>query len=166
MIVVGIDPGFAITGYGFVREKDDGLEVIDFGAILTSPEDSQEKRLQTIHDKIKELILVHRPGIGAVEKIFFQRNVSTAIGVGQARGVILLALAECGISSVEYSPREIKQSITGYGGAEKLQMQQMVKAILGMKEIPQPDDAADALSLAICHIHSCKIQNLINFGKV
>jgi crossover junction endodeoxyribonuclease RuvC len=162
MLVVGIDPGIATTGYGFVREKDDGLTVVDYGAILTSPSDSQEKRLQIIHEKIKELLLLHKPDSGAVEKLFFQKNVTTAIGVGQARGVILLALSECGIPLGEYSPREIKQAITGYGGAQKMQMQQMVKAILGLQDIPRPDDAADALSIAICHIHSSKVQNLID----
>lgn len=162
MIVIGIDPGIATTGYGLVAETNDGFRVIDYGAIMTSPDESQGKRLSEIHEKLKELILLHRPDSGAVEMLFFQKNVTSAVSVGQARGVALLALEECGIQVAEYSPREVKQSITGYGGAQKMQIQQMVKAILGLPEIPKPDDVADALSIAICHLNSYKLQNLIH----
>lgn len=164
MRVLGVDPGIAITGYGLVEETKEGLAVIDFGAILTSSVDSQGRRLQIIHDKLNELILLHKPESGAVEKLFYQKNLTTAIGVSQARGVILLAMTENNLPIGEYSPREVKQSITGYGGAQKMQIQQMVKAILGLPEIPTPDDAADALSVAICHLHSHRIQNLIDLN--
>ena len=112
------------------------------------------KRLQKIYIELGELLSKHRPESSAVEKLFFQRNVTTAISVGQARGVALLALGEAGITVDEYAPREIKQAIIGYGGADKRQVQDMVKALLGMEERPHPDDAADALAVAICHLHS------------
>jgi crossover junction endodeoxyribonuclease RuvC len=113
-----------------------------------------------LYNKIKEILFLHHPESGAVEKLFFQRNVSTAISVGQGRGVALLALAESGIDVMEYTPLEVKQAVVGYGGAEKGQVQAMVKAILDLDEIPTPDDAADALAIAICHLHSARIKQL------
>jgi crossover junction endodeoxyribonuclease RuvC len=161
MLVVGIDPGTATTGYGFVVEKaDGGLKAIDYGVIVTSADLAPHRRLLQIYQELKELLLFHRPESGAVEKLFFQRNVSTAIAVGQARGVALLALAEIGLDAGEYSPLEVKQAVVGYGGADKNQVQQMVRAILGLENIPRPDDAADALAVAICHLHSCQITRL------
>ena len=161
MITLGIDPGTAITGYGIINEEPDGhLIILDFGVIRTSPEQLHADRLVQLYRRIKELILLHRPEMGAVEKLFFERNVRTALNVGQARGVALLAMAELGIRIGEYTPMEIKQAVAGYGGADKNQVQQMVKAILELDAIPQPDDAADALAVAICHIHSVKIRNL------
>ncbi len=161
MITLGIDPGTAITGYGVINEEQDGhLNVLDFGVIRTSPEQSHADRLVQLYRRIKELIILHQPEMGAVEKLFFERNVRTALNVGQARGVALLAMAELGIKIGEYTPMEIKQAVAGYGGADKNQVQQMVKAILELDAIPQPDDAADALAVAICHIHSVKIRNL------
>ncbi len=161
MLVVGIDPGTATTGYGFIREDPQGsLEVVDFGVILTSADHSAEKRLLQLHQQLNQLLLLHRPDGCAVEKLFFQRNVKTAISVGQARGVILLSLAEMGLPVAEYTPLEIKQAVVGYGGAEKFQVQQMVKALLGLERIPQPDDAADALATAICHLHSMRLASL------
>ena len=161
MITLGIDPGTAITGYGIINEEQDGhLNVVDFGVIRTSPQQSQADRLVQLYTRIKELILLHRPEMGAVEKLFFERNVRTALNVGQARGVALLAMAELGIRIGEYTPMEIKQAVAGYGGADKNQVQQMVKAILELDSIPQPDDAADALAVAICHIHSVKMRNI------
>jgi crossover junction endodeoxyribonuclease RuvC len=161
MLVVGIDPGTATTGYGFVHETDQGdLEVIDFGVILTQAGDLPEIRLLQLHQRLKELLLLHQPDSGAVEKLFFQRNVTTAIAVGQARGVVLLSMAESGIPVAEYTPLEVKQAVVGYGGADKNQVQQMVKAMLQLSEIPRPDDAADALAIAICHIHSNRFLNL------
>jgi crossover junction endodeoxyribonuclease RuvC len=135
MLVIGIDPGTAITGYGLVRE-------------------------QQLYQELKQITLLHRPDSGAVEKLFFQKNVRTAISVGQGRGVAILALAEAGISIGEYTPLEIKQSIAGYGGADKAQVQYMVKALLELDEIPHPDDAADALAVAICHIHYARFNAL------
>ncbi len=155
MLVLGIDPGTATTGYGLVRETEDGsLQAVDFGAILTPADLEMPKRLILLYQRLNEILLLHRPESCAVEKLFFQRNVTTAISVGQARGVILLAMAQAGLSVGEYTPLEIKQAVAGYGGAEKRQMQLMVRALLGLKDIPRPDDAADALAVAICHVHS------------
>ena len=161
MLVVGIDPGTATTGYGFVRETDQGdLEVVDFGVILTQAGELPEVRLLQLHNRLNELILLHQPDSGAVEKLFFQRNVTTAIAVGQARGVVLLSFAESAIPVAEYTPLEVKQAVVGYGGADKNQIQQMVKALLQLAEIPRPDDAADALAIAICHLHSSRFLRL------
>jgi crossover junction endodeoxyribonuclease RuvC len=161
MLVIGIDPGTAITGYGLVRESEQGnLKVEDFGVIQTSPDLAMPERLLQLHEKLQEIIVLHRPQSGAVEKLFFQRNVRTAISVGQARGVALLTLAEAGVAVAEYTPMEIKQAVAGYGGADKNQVQQMVRALLGMPEIPRPDDAADALAVAICHLHSARMRAL------
>jgi crossover junction endodeoxyribonuclease RuvC len=161
MVVLGIDPGTATTGYGLVRETQQGqLEAIAYGVILTPAEELQEKRLLILYRQLHELILLHRPDSAAVEKLFFQRNVTTAIHVGQARGVILLALAEAGIPVAEYNPMQVKQAVAGYGGAGKSQVQQMVKAMLDLDKIPKPDDAADALAIAICHTHSSRLENL------
>ncbi len=161
MITLGIDPGTAITGYGIINEDTDGnLIVLDYGVIRTSAHLSQAERLVQLYKHIKELILLHRPEMGAVEKLFFERNVRTALTVGQARGVALLAMAEVNLQIGEYTPLEVKQAVAGYGGAEKSQVQQMVKTILGLDTLPQPDDAADALAVAICHIHSAKMRRL------
>jgi crossover junction endodeoxyribonuclease RuvC len=161
MLVVGIDPGTARTGYGFVRETTQGdLEVVDFGVIETPAHQSPEKRLLQLYTELRALFLLHRPETGAVEKLFFQRNVTTAIAVGQARGIVLLVMAEEGIPIGEYTPMEVKQAVAGYGSADKNQVQQMVKAILSLKQIPKPDDAADALAVAICHLHSNRFETL------
>jgi len=161
MLVIGIDPGTATTGYGLVRENLDGsLSAVDYGAILTPADLPMPLRLLELYNKIKEILFLHRPEGGAVEKLFFQRNVRTAISVGQGRGVALLALAESGIDVMEYTPLEVKQAVVGYGGADKGQVQAMVKAILNLDEIPTPDDAADALAIAICHLHSARIRQL------
>jgi crossover junction endodeoxyribonuclease RuvC len=155
MRILGIDPGTAITGYGLVTESDNGdLLVIDYGVIRTPVTKGMPERLSILFRQLNDIILLHSPDYGAVEKLFFQRNVKTALAVGQARGVALLALAEAAIPVVEYSPMEVKQAVAGYGGADKNQVQQMVKAILNLKEVPQPDDAADALAIAICHLHT------------
>ena len=166
MITLGIDPGTAITGYGIIKEEQDGsLKVLDFGVIRTSPDQTLADRLVQLYKQIKDLILLHQPDMGAVEKLFFEKNVRTAINVGQARGVTLLAMAELPMGIGEYTPMEIKQAVAGYGGADKNQVQQMVKAILGLEVIPHPDDAADALAVAICHIHSAKIRNLFDDNR-
>jgi crossover junction endodeoxyribonuclease RuvC len=163
MITIGIDPGTAITGYGIIKEDQDGcLIVLDYGVIRTSAESSQADRLVQLYRKIKQLIILHQPDMGAVEKLFFERNVRTALNVGQARGIVLLALAESHLQIGEYTPLEIKQAVAGYGGADKNQVQQMVRTILDLADIPHPDDAADALAVAICHIHSAKMQNLLH----
>jgi crossover junction endodeoxyribonuclease RuvC len=130
------------------------LELVDYGVISTPSDQPMAERLRDLHKVLTELLSLHQPDSGAVEKLFYQRNVSTAISVGQARGVSLLAFAQANVPVDEYNPRVVKQSVTGYGGAEKLQVQEMVRSLLGMDELPQPDDAADALAVAICHLHS------------
>ena len=158
MAVIGIDPGTALTGYGIIEEfPDQSLQVIDFGVIRTESTDKPEIRLRKIFSQLNEILSLHKPETGAVEKLYFQRNTRTAMSVGQARGVAILCLAEAGLSVSEYSPVEIKQAVVGYGKASKNQVQQMVKTLLNLQEIPKPDDAADALAVAICHIHSRKM---------
>ncbi len=158
MTVIGIDPGTALTGYGIIEElPDQSLQVIDFGVIRTDSTDKPEIRLRKIFSQLNEILALHKPETGAVEKLFFQRNTRTAMSVGQARGVAILSLAEAGLSISEYGPVEIKQAVVGYGKASKNQVQQMVKILLNLQEIPKPDDAADALAVAICHIHSRKM---------
>ena len=161
MIVLGVDPGTAITGFGIIEEYDDQtLKVLDYGVIRTSSTLADWDRLQILYKKIREIILLHQPDCGAVEKLYFQQNVSTALSVGQARGVILLAMAQNGLQVGEYSPLEVKQAVVGYGRAEKIQVQRMVTTLLALDETPSPDDVADALAVAICHLNSYKMKNL------
>jgi crossover junction endodeoxyribonuclease RuvC len=163
MLVIGIDPGTATTGYGLVQESEDGsLSVLEYGVILTPAGMPMPERLLDLYRQLHEILLLHRPQTGAVEKLFFQKNVRTALSVGQARGVALLTLAETGMPIGEYTPLEVKQAVAGYGGADKEQVQQMVRTLLNLPEIPRPDDAADALAVAICHTHSYRLQRLIN----
>ncbi len=150
MIILGIDPGFARIGYGIIEEKNKNLRVLDYGCLATPTSLSFERRLKKIHDDIGGLIKKFHPDIFAVEKIFFCRNAKTAINVGEARGVAILAATKRNLKIREFTPLQVKQAITGYGKAEKQQMQKMVKILLNLKEIPKPDDAADALALAIC----------------
>lgn len=155
MLALGIDPGTETTGYGLVEEDESGnLIAIDYGIIKTSKDLPAENRLQVIHSELTKIITLHRPKTSAVEKLFFQKNVTNAIAVGQARGVILLTLVNEGVEISEYSPQEVKMAVTGYGAAEKKQIQIMVQSMLNLKELPKPDDAADALAIAICHLHS------------
>ncbi len=154
-LVLGIDPGTATTGYGFVRQTEDGeLQAVTFGVILTPPHTPAHDRLRMLYDDLRELLTAQTPDSCAVEKLFFSRNVSTAIGVGQARGVVLLALAQAGIEVAEYTPNEVKQAVVGYGSADKRQVQEMVRTLLRLPEIPKPDDAADALAIAVTHLHT------------
>lgn len=153
MVVIGIDPGTARTGYGVVRQAPGGDLIYVAAGVITTPADEPiSHRLLELHSALTEILSLHRPQSGAVEKLFFQRNVSTAMSVGQARGVAMLALAEASVPVGEYTPREIKQAVAGYGGADKRQMQDMVKVLLKMKTPPSPDDVADALAVAICHL--------------
>ncbi len=149
MIILGIDPGFARTGFGVIEEKNKNLRVLDYGCISTSAGLIFEKRLKKIREGIADLIKKYHPEICAVEKLFFCKNAKTAIDVGQARGVVVLTAAEKKLEIREFTPLQVKQFITGYGKAEKQQIQKMVKILLDLKEIPKPDDAADALALAI-----------------
>lgn len=149
-VTIGIDPGTAILGFGIV-EGDNESRVVDFGVIETESGLAMPDRLVILHDSVTRLLERHSPDELAVEQLFFARNVTTAIAVGQARGVVLLAAAQKGIPVSEYSPSEIKNAIVGYGKADKRQMQEMVRIMLGLADIPQPDDAADALAVALCH---------------
>jgi len=161
VLVLGIDPGTAITGYGLVREGDDGLVLVECGAITTPAGQPLAERLQTIYRGLAELVAQHRPDTSAVEELFFSRNVRTALSVGHARGVTLLALADAGLTIHEYKPLEIKQAVAGYGGANKQQVQEMVRMLLNLDQVPQPDDAADAVAVAVCHIHSARMTAMI-----
>ncbi|MBN1304732.1 MAG: crossover junction endodeoxyribonuclease RuvC [Anaerolineales bacterium] len=155
MLALGIDPGIAATGYGLVREHRDGsLEAVSFGVITTPKELSIPERLRLLYIELGQIVREHHPDSCAVEKLFFQRNISTAISVGQARGVVLLSLAETGLQIGEYTPNEVKQAVAGYGSAGKQQVQEMVRVLLNLPDIPRPDDAADALAVAITHLHT------------
>lgn len=162
MLVLGIDPGLAITGYGLIRtdERND-YQCIDYGVVSTKAGLPDAERLKILYDSLTELILLHRPDTSAVEKLFFQKNVKTAISVGQARGVAMLTLAQGNLPMEEYTPNEIKQTVCGYGNADKGQVQRMVQTLLNLDDLPKPDDAADALAVAICHIHHQSINNLL-----
>ncbi|MCK5053225.1 MAG: crossover junction endodeoxyribonuclease RuvC [Anaerolineales bacterium] len=162
MLVIGIDPGTARTGYGLIQQSDSGsLYLVDFGVIETSPKLPMSERLLKLHHDLQDLLAQHKPVEAAVERLFFQKNVKTAITVGQARGVAILALAELDLNIKEYSPQEVKQAVTGYGAAEKGQVQRMVQNLLEMDELPRPDDAADALAVAICHCYVSKLERRI-----
>ena len=161
MLVLGIDPGTAITGYGLVKGEDDDLTLVAYGAITTSSDWPLPERLQRIYRELTAVIEDQQPTAVAVEELFFSKNVRTALSVGQARGVALLAAANAGLSIHEYTPLQVKQAITGYGRATKDQVQQMVRMLLGLDSVPQPDDAADAIAVAICHIHSAKLTAIL-----
>lgn len=160
MCILGIDPGTATTGYGIIQDLQSGLQALEYGVISTPSNMPMGERLEIIYDRLMEIIEIHKPSSCAVEKLFFRRNVTTAISVGQARGVILLALSKKRVKTAEYTPMEIKLAVAGYGGADKKQVQVMVQSLLDLKSLPRPDDAADALAIAICHAHSKKIMDL------
>ena len=156
-LALGIDPGIATTGYGLVRLTRDGeLVAVSFGVISTPKDSSAPARLEILFDQLKALLKKHKPDTAAVEKLFFQSNVKTALSVGQARGVIMLCLQKAGIEPFEYTPNEVKQAVAGYGGADKRQVQDMVRALLQLDSIPKPDDAADALAIAITHLNTTR----------
>lgn len=166
MLVLGVDPGTATTGYGLVEETPDGrLVARAYGVITTPAELSQGERLLQLFTQLENLIQLHRPDEGAVEKLFFEKNVTTGMAVSQARGVILLAMAKMGISGYEYAPVEIKRSVAGYGGAKKAQMQEMVRLLLQLPAVPRPDDAADALAIAICHHQNRNLRVILEAGS-
>lgn len=154
-LALGIDPGTATTGYGIVRlEPDGGLVAVAFGVITTPKESSASARLEMLYNQMRALLKKYKPETAAVEKLFFSRNVTTAIAVGQARGVALLALQQAGLEIFEYTPNEVKQAVAGYGSADKRQVQEMVRTLLLLDSIPKPDDAADALAIAITHLNT------------
>ncbi len=154
MLILGIDPGLATTGYGLIQlTSQNDYKYITYGIISTANGQPDSQRLIVVYAALKDLIEYHKPDVAAVEKLFFQKNVKTALSVGQARGVVLLALAQAGLEVYEYTPNEVKQTVSGYGNASKSQVQHMVQALLRLEELPKPDDAADALAVAICHSH-------------
>ncbi len=154
-LALGIDPGTATTGYGFVRLTPNGqLVAVAFGIISTDKDEAPALRLENIYNQLNKLIKKYKPETAAVEKLFFARNVTTGIAVGQARGVVLLALQKANLEIFEYTPLEVKQAVSGYGGADKKQMQEMVRTLLQLNQIPKPDDAADALAVAITHLNT------------
>ena len=150
MIVLGIDPGTAALGYGIVERTGGALRMIDVGCVTTSPDVTLGQRLRIIHDAVSQLIETHHPVLVGVERLFFSKNVQTAFAVGQARGVVLLAAAQHDVDIREATPNEVKSAVAGYGAADKEQVGRMVATILGLSEVPTPDDAADALAVAIC----------------
>lgn len=160
MRVIGIDPGTAITGWGVVEGEGDDLVLIAHGAITTAAGTPLPQRLQTIYRDLSAIVQQWQPTTSAIEELFFSKNAKTALAVGHGRGAAMLALANADLPISEYKPLEVKQAITGHGGADKLQMQHMVKLLLKLDDIPRPDDAADALAVAICHLHSARLRML------
>jgi crossover junction endodeoxyribonuclease RuvC len=159
--ILGIDPGTATVGYGVIEEQDGQLVMVSCGTIKTAPSDgTTAERLQIIYAALNSLLEQFHPDSAAVEQLFFGRNITTAISVGQARGVLLLALANAGIPVAEYSPPKIKEAVSGYGNATKQQVQYMVKNMLDLDEIPRPDDAADGLAVALTHYQWHRYQTL------
>ncbi len=154
MRILGIDPGYAIVGFGIVDYDASRFKTIDYGAVTTMAGDRFSLRLKTVFEDISQIMDSYKPDVVSMEKIYFQNNQKTAIDVAQARGVILLAAAQRGIEVYEYTPLEVKKAVTGYGQAVKKQVQEMTKRLLNLKEIPKPDDTADALAMTVCHAHT------------
>lgn len=157
MIIIGIDPGYAITGFGVIEYTANHFRTIDFGVISTKAGVPFELRLLTIFQELEALITRYRPDVMAVEELFFSKNTTTAIGTAQARGVILITGAKAGISVYEYTPMQVKLAVTGYGRADKVQVSQMIKVLLHLDKAPKVDDASDALAIAICQAHTGQI---------
>lgn len=164
MRILGIDPGYAIMGYGIIEKKGNHFTPIAYGAATTHKDMLMPDRLKHLYTQLMEVIQEYQPEVASIEELFFNTNTTTAILVGQARGVAILACANSGLEIFEYTPLQIKQGLTGYGRAEKKQIQQMVKMILNLKEVPKPDDTADALAAAICHGHCAEFKN--RFAKL
>jgi crossover junction endodeoxyribonuclease RuvC len=165
--ILGIDPGTATMGWGVIRQDGNRLRYVQHGAIVTPSSWEMPRRLGRLFDGVTELVKGYRPEKVAVEELFFNTNVTTAITVGQARGVALLAAYRAGVEVAEYTPLQVKQAITSYGRAEKRQVQEMVKTLLNLREIPKPDDAADGLAIAICHAFSSRMgeRGKVGVGK-
>ena len=158
VVVLGIDPGTAHTGFGVVLARGQQLGALDGGVIGTGPDEPLERRLARIHGRVCELISAHEPDAMAIEELFFGQNVRTAFAVGQARGVVMLAAGIAGIPCFSYTPQAVKQAVCGAGGADKTQVQRMVGALLALPEPPEPDHAADALAVAICHANGAPVR--------
>jgi crossover junction endodeoxyribonuclease RuvC len=159
--IIGIDPGFAITGYGIVDYIGNKFKVVDYGHISTKAGEILDRRLLTLNQRLEELLIHYKPDRLAVEELFFNKNVKTVIHVGQGRGVVILTAAKNNIPVFEYTPLQVKQAVTGYGRADKSQVQHMVKILLNLEKIPKPDDVADALAVAICHGNSSGLEERI-----
>ena len=165
MIIMGIDPGFAITGYGVVKYEGNKFSVLEYGAVTTEASMKLSQRLLVLYNDMEKLIEKFKPEAIAIEELFFNKNIKTALNVGHGRGVAVLAAAKLGVDIYEYTPLQVKQSVVGYGRAEKAQIQQMVKAILNLSAIPKPDDVADALAIAICHGNSHRMGAILGCNK-
>jgi len=161
MKVLGIDPGTALVGYGVVQSDGVELQAAGYGVITTAASQNLPARLEQIYQALLGLVQDATPDAVAVEELFFSRNARTAFMVGQARGVVLLAAAHSGLPVLEYTPLQVKQAVVGYGRASKRQVQEMVRVLLHLADIPRPDDAADALAVAICHLHSARMEALV-----
>lgn len=161
MRVLGVDPGTATTGYAVVIEEAGHLQSVTLGVVTTPAKMPLPLRLQQIYRDLRQVIETYAPEAAAVEELFFSRNARTAMTVGHARGVTLLALIDAGLPIAEYTPMQVKQAVTGYGGADKHQVQEMVRVLLNLSEIPRPDDAADAAAVAICYLHRIKLDSLL-----
>lgn len=157
--IIGIDPGYAIVGWGILDYDGYRFDTVEYGAILTDAKTAFDRRLEMIWDELSAVLERHRPSSMAVERLFFTTNQKTAIDVAQARGIIMLCAVKHGIETFEYTPLQVKQSVVGYGKAEKNQVMQMVKTMLKLEKVPKPDDTADALAIAICHGHSAGFGN-------
>ena len=166
MVLVGIDPGTATTGYGVIEKRGDRVSFLACGIIATSPDEDAPARLKMIYDQFNALLDQYEPAAVATERLFFTNNVTTGIPVGRALGVILLAVAQRGLPWTEYTPTQVKSAIVGTGRADKKQIQFMVTRLLGLTEVPKPDDAADALAIAICHAHSARLGALAVAAEV
>lgn len=158
MRIIGIDPGTGILGFGVIESSGSKNQLVDAGVIRTPVKEDDAVRLQTIYDELSDIIADTKPAEMAVEKLFFAQNVTTAMTVAQARGVVLLAGQQAGLKITEYTPLQIKQSLTGYGRADKKQMQEMVRVLLGLPNVPKPDDCADALAAALTHAQLIKVK--------
>ena len=161
MRILGIDPGIAIVGFGFIDKEGSKLTPVQYGCIQTEAHTPTEERLLQVYEATLQLLDKYKPDAMALEKLFFNRNVTTAFTVGQARGVQILAAVQRGIPVAEYTPLQVKQAVVGYGKAEKKQVQEMVRMFLKLKAIPKPDDVADALAVAVCHAHSSTLNQKI-----
>ncbi|MDD6763359.1 MAG: crossover junction endodeoxyribonuclease RuvC [Clostridiales bacterium] len=166
MIIIGVDPGYAIVGIGVLEYKGNKFRLLEYGAITTPAGMPTVDRLKKIYDEMTLLIDKYKPDAVAIEELFFNSNQKTAINVAQARGVILVAVRNKNVPIYEYTPLQVKQSVTGYGRADKQQIQNMIKLLLNLNVIPKPDDAADGLALAICHAHSNKMNKMFDLNNV
>lgn len=166
MRILGIDPGIAIVGWGVVDKEGNSYKTVAYDAVTTKAHTPLSDRLEKVHDGIDEIIKTYKPDAISIEELFFNNNAKTALTVGQARGVILLAAVKNRIPVFEYTPLQVKQALTGYGRASKSQIQQMMKSMLALSEIPKPDDVADALAIAVCHGNSMRFNAIKQFGGI